>query len=107
MDEDAKIAKTFRLSARVVRLIEELAAERDLSQTVVVERAVHEYARRAALIEDEQPLMNSREVAELLGIGRQDVNEPARQGRLPAYKVGARRQYFRRADVEKVLQRIR
>lgn len=56
--------------------------------------------------EKDESLLNSREVAELLDLSPDTVNEYARKQILPAFKAG-RQWRFRRQDVASFQQQVR
>lgn len=55
-------------------------------------------------MEDRRLTVTVKEAAELLGIGRALAYELARQGELPAVRLGSKRLVISRAGIEKLLQ---
>jgi excisionase family DNA binding protein len=100
--ETNKKMATFRLSPDVREIIAQVAEAENVSQSVVIERAVRAYGNRLPGA-DFPELLTSAQVARMLNLTRMQVNEMAREGRLQAYNAGSPRQLFRRQDVEALL----
>lgn len=60
----------------------------------------------SVMVEREEPLLNSRDVAQILDMSPDTVNEFARKQILPAFKTG-RQWRFRRQDIASFKRQVR